>query len=263
VLRWIRQAARTSEAGGAFRSLSAGMGELVEGIRRRLPTDAVRVGSPVTTIEKQDGWWRVTTTNGRIAARAVILACPAHAAAAVLQRIDPRASEICGQVRYVSTVSVSLGWRREAIAHPLEGSGFVVARASNTVRITAVTWVSSKWEGRVPAGHALLRAYLGGAHDPSAVDLPDDQLIDIAVRELSAILSITGPPSVARVYRWRAAGAQHEVGHLARVAELEERLARYPGLFITGSGFRSIGVPDCVADGRAVAGNAGTFAHET
>ena len=128
------------------------------------------------------------------------------------------------------------------------------ASLSLDARSGAATWVSSKWAGRAPEGHVLLRAYLGGAHDPQAVNQDDDSLLDTAVRELSAILSITGSPELARVYRWPNAGAQHEVGHLARMASLDKRLAALPGLYVTGSGFRSIGIPDCVADGRRVAG---------
>ncbi|HJR61625.1 MAG TPA: protoporphyrinogen oxidase [Vicinamibacterales bacterium] len=263
VLRWVRQTARAGEAGGAFRSLSSGMGELVESIRRRLPAGAVHCGSAVTSLARHGSGWELTTAGGRGQFAAVILACPAHAAAGILAPIDPRAAEICAQVRYVSTVSIALGWPRDAISHPLHGSGFVVARASNAVRITACTWVSSKWDGRAPAGRALLRAYAGGAHDPAAVDMSDEELIDLAAGELSAILSISGPPALARVYRWRDAGAQHEVGHLARMQELDERLARHRGLFVTGSGFRSIGIPDCVADARAVAVHAGGCTHET
>ena len=137
--------------------------------------------------------------------------------------------------------------------HPLNGSGFVVARSIDSVeRITACTWVSSKWEGRAPAGHVLLRAYLGGAHDPAAVDLADDaaggyrgarafgDTVDQR-RRLGSRASIAGAN----------AGAQHEVGHLARMASSRQRLAAHAGLFVTGSGFRSIGIPDCIADGRA------------
>ena len=61
------------------------------------------------------------------------------------------------------------------------------------------------------------------------------------------------------MHRWRDAGAQHNVGHLARVAALDARLAALPGLFVAGSGFRAIGIPDCVADGRSAAGLAGDF----
>jgi oxygen-dependent protoporphyrinogen oxidase len=253
VWRWVRKTARGRETGGAFRSLSSGMGELVEAMRRRLPDDAIRLSTPVVSLARRDGSWDLKTPGEIVRCRAVIIACPAHAAVRFLAELDPALAGQCAQVRYVSTVSIALAWPREAIGHPLAGSGFVVARAANTVRITACTWVSSKWEGRAPAGQVLLRAYVGGAHDADAVDLTDEELIDTAVRELSAILSISGPPTLARVSRWRNAGAQHEVGHAARMEALEARLATHPGLFVTGSGFKSIGIPDCVADGRAVA----------
>jgi protoporphyrinogen/coproporphyrinogen III oxidase len=257
VLRWVQRTAAGSDRSGPFRSLNSGMGELVDAISRLLPQGAVRCALPVTALCRSDQGWSLTTANGTETFRGVVFACPAHVARDLLLDVDARASEICGAIRYVSTVSVGLGWAREAVRHTLDGSGFVVARASNRVRITACTWVSSKWGGRVPAGQVLLRAYIGGAHDPAAVELRDDELIEIAVRELSAILSITAPPSLARVHRWRAAGAQHEVGHQERIRELEMRVAAHPGLFVTGSGFRSIGIPDCVADARAVAGKAG------
>jgi oxygen-dependent protoporphyrinogen oxidase len=170
-----------------------------------------------------------------------------------LQPLDTRACELCQQVPYVSTVSVALAWPRGAVRHPLRGSGFVVARRLNAFRITACTWVSSKWSGRAPAGTVLLRAFAGGSHDPGAVDLDDRALVDMATRDLSGVLGTTGPPLLWRVYRWRDAGAQHNVGHLSRVAEIEGRLGPYPGLVVAGSGFRSVGIPDCIADGRAAA----------
>jgi len=253
VVRWVRQAARARDAGGAFRSLSAGMGELVDGLRKRLPADAVRVGAPVDALTHRDHTWEVASGGRLERFGAVILACPARTAATLLGPIDPEAAALCAGVRYVSTASVALAWTRAAVAHPLAGSGFVVARASAPVRLTACTWVSSKWDGRAPGGHVLLRAYFGGAHDPDVVDLDDDALVSVAVRELSAILSIEGPPHLARVSRWRQAGAQHEVGHRARIDQLEDRLRQHPGLHVTGSGFRAVGVPDCIADGRAVA----------
>ena len=120
----------------------------------------------------------------------------------LLRPLDSDAAALCAATPYVSTVSVALGWPRASVGHPLAGSGFVVARATNDVRITAATWVTSKWEHRAPVAHVLLRAYLGGAHDPSAVDERDETIIGTAVRELSAILSIRDTPMLARVARW-------------------------------------------------------------
>ena len=70
------------------------------------------------------------------------------------------------------------------------------------------------------------------------------------------LLGISGEPLLTRVYRWERSNAQHEVGHLARMAAIERGIAGHPGLFVTGSGFRGTGIPDCIADGRATAGQA-------
>ena len=240
-------------AEGAFRSIRSGMGALVAAIERRLPAGSVRVDAPVASLARSGDEWRVVTPGHVVRSAAVIVAVPAHAAAPLLASIDDGAARLCAEVPYVSTVSVALAWPREAIAHPLPGSGFVVVRRRNAVRITACSWVSSKWEGRAPAGMALIRAFMGGAHDPGAIDLPDVDLVTIAARDAGGILGIVAAPSLARVHRWRDAGAQHHVGQLDRVDAIERRLAGCPGLLVAGSGFRSVGIPDCIADGRAAA----------
>ncbi len=49
-----------------------------------------------------------------------------------------------------------------------------------------------------------------------------------------------------------AAGAG-VVAAVVRGCPLDGDGAGHPGLFVTGSGFRGIGIPDCIADGRATA----------
>jgi oxygen-dependent protoporphyrinogen oxidase len=253
VLRAFRNAPGTPPPDGLFRSLAGGLGDLVRALEDRMPAGSLNRDTPVESLVRIGEDWRVRAGGTLHTAHAVVLACPAREAARLLQPLDGRASELCNQVPYVSTVSIALAWPRGAVRHPLRGSGFVVARRANAVRITACTWVSSKWSGRAPAGTVLLRAFAGGSHDPAVVDLDDRAVVEMAVRDLSGILGITGPPLLSRVYRWRDAGAQHNVGHIARVAEIEGRLARYRGLVVAGSGFRSVGIPDCIADGRAAA----------
>lgn len=238
---------------GLFRALRGGMSELVEAMARTLPAGAMRLATPVGALERTPAGWTVTAGGHQLDAAGVIVAAPAHVASALLRSVDDGASRICATVPYVSTATVALGWNREDVAHPLAGSGFVVARRHNRLRITACTWVSSKWEDRAPAGKVLLRAFVGSVHDPHAADLGDGELIDIARRDLSTTLGISAPPLMARAFRWHNAGAQHNVGHLARMAGLAARLRSLPGLFVAGSGFDSIGIPDCVTTGRRVA----------
>ena len=249
----FRRTRPTGSGEGAFRSLASGMGELVAAIERRLPPGTIHCSAPVSALTRTESTWRVHTAERTFEGRAAILAVPAFTSASLLAPLDAEAAGLCSQVPYVSTASVALAWRREQVQHDLAGSGFVVARTPGAPRITACTWVSSKWGGRAPAGYVLLRAFIGGATDPDAASLSDDELVAVAVRDLGAVLQISDPPELARVYRWQRAGAQHNVGHLDRITRLESRLTALPGLFVAGSGFRSIGISDCVADGRAAA----------
>ena len=243
--------ASASDGPGIFRALRGGMGELVAAIESRLPAGSVRVLTSAKSVSLTDGQWRVVTDDGMLDARAVVVATPAHVAARLLERTDPVMAGLCAEVPYVSTVSIALAWPRASVGHPLAGSGFVVAHQHSQLRISACTWVSSKWEDRAPPGMVLFRAFLGGATDSSVLDETDDALVAIATRDLSSVLGISGPPQLVTVHRWRNAGAQHNVGHAARLDRMIRQLELLPGLFVAGSGFRSIGVPDCIADGRA------------
>jgi oxygen-dependent protoporphyrinogen oxidase len=151
-----------------------------------------------------------------------------------------------------------LAFERTRIAHPLNGSGFVVPRVEAT-GILAATWLSSKWPNRAPEGSVLLRTFAGGARDPDALDKSDADLVAISLRALKPLLGISGEPRFWHVYRWERANPQHEVGHLARLQTLERVLERHPGLFVTGSGFRGVGIPDCIADGRRTAARVGDW----
>ena len=225
-----------------FSSLRGGMRTLVDAIVAALPPGTITLDTRVRSLDD-------------IEASCTILALPAHPAAVLIAPLDATAAALAARVPSVSTASVALAWPRADVPHPLVGTGFVVSRRYCDVRITACTWVSSKWEGRAPADAVLLRAFVGGEHDPEAVALTDDALVDRVRQDLRRVVGIAAPPSLARVYRWLQAGAQHVVGHLDRVAEIERRLAPHR-VFVAGSGFRAVGIPDCVADGRRVAAEA-------
>jgi oxygen-dependent protoporphyrinogen oxidase len=140
----------------------------------------------------------------------------------------------------------------------MAGSGFVVPRVERSP-LLAATWVTSKWPQRAPDGHVLLRGFLGGGRDPRRLDGDDEALVDLVVDELRELMGITGTPLLTRLFRWTRQSPQYEVGHLQRVALIDRQLAAIPGMFVTGSGFRAIGIPDCIADGRDTATKAAAF----
>jgi protoporphyrinogen/coproporphyrinogen III oxidase len=239
---------------GAFRSLPGGLSEMVRALVAALPAGAVRLNAAVTRIigNGSNGPFRVETGALAFDARAIVLSTPAYVTARLIGDRDSELARLCGEIPYASTATITMAFRREALAHPLNGSGFVVPRVEGT-GILAGSWLSSKWPHRAPDGRALLRTFVGGARDSAALERSDAELVTLSLAALRPLLGITGEPLLTRVYRFERANAQHEVGHLARLEAIERALERHPGLFVTGSGFRGVGIPDCIGDGRATA----------
>ncbi len=256
VLRAFRQLRTAPSADGAFVSLPGGTGELVERLVAALPVDTVTCDAAVQSLSRDGAAFAVTTSRGdTVRARAVILAVPAYVAGQLLSNLEPGLAELCRQVRYSSTATVALGYRRDQVGHPLNGSGFLVPKAEGSP-LLAGTWVSAKWPGRAPEGHVLMRAFFGGGRDPRRLDQSDAELTSLAHEHMSRHSGISGAPLFSRIYRWTNRSPQFEVGHTAKVMAIEQGLARIPGLYVAGSGFRAIGIPDCIADGRAMAAQA-------
>jgi len=255
LLRAFRSSPRRTDSAGAFRSLPGGLSELTRALAAALPSPSLRLNTPVARVSRSNvsgpPCFRVQLSNGEsLETQSVVIATPGYVTAELTRDLHPRLTELCGEIEYASTATIALAFNREQVTHPLNGSGFVVPDVEK-LGILAASWLSSKWPHRAPEGRVLLRTFAGGARDPRATDLSDNELIDRSLRALTPLLGITGSPALTRVYRWNRASAQHNVGHLARMAAIDKILGEQSGLFVTGSGFRGVGIPDCVADGRA------------
>jgi oxygen-dependent protoporphyrinogen oxidase len=257
VLRAFRAMRMTRSPQGAFVSLPGGTGELVDALAAALAPGTVRLSARVTEIHRA-GEYTVDWAGGSVRCRAVLLCVPAYVAGGLLRALDTAVAGACDAIPYASTATVAFGYRRDQVAHPMQGTGFVVPRAERRA-LLAGTWVTSKWPGRAPEGHVLLRAFLGGGRDPHRLARTDDELTEDAREELSELLQISGAPLFSRLTRWTRQSPQYEVGHLQRLGRIEQGLMAIPGLFITGSGFRAIGIPDCITDGRETAALAASF----
>jgi oxygen-dependent protoporphyrinogen oxidase len=237
---------------GVFRGLAGGMRQLTEALRRTLPTSAVRTGTRAVAISSGEGFDIEMADGTRIATDRVVLATPAWASASLLAGLDDALSDACGAIAYASSAVVSLAYRRADVGHSLAGTGFVVPRHEPT-RLLAVSFVTSKWPGRAPDDVVLLRAFAGGTLDEDVLEMDDRSLAEGVHRDLEALLRLKRPPIHTRVARCHKAGPQYEVGHLSRVAAIESAAERWPGLFLTGSAYHGVGIPDTIAAARRTA----------
>ena len=254
--RALRQAPLPGTSGARwslFVTFAGGMEELVTALAARLPAGAVVLKQRVSALERAGDGWRVATSDGNaFEADRVIVATESHATARLARYLDPSLATLLEEISYASAATVSLGYRRADVPHPLDGFGFVVPRTEGKA-LLAGTFSSVKYPGRAPEGHVLIRAFLGGMLNAGVLREDDDALIARARDELRAALGISASPVLTRLHRWPASMPQYRVGHLSRIETIERRVAGLPGLTLAGAAYRGVGIADCVRSGEAAA----------
>lgn len=241
-----------------FMSLRGGLQQLSDALVAHLPTHAVRSGCCVLSVcPTADGHhqtqYKVVLSDGSsILADNVVFATPSYVTADLVQQIDPTLASRLRTIRYVSTATVSLAFRRADIAHPMQGAGFIVPKSENR-KITACSWSSAKFPHRAPGDSVLLRVFIGGALAEDLAEQDEAALIELARTELGTIMGITAAPILAKAYRWNKANPQYDLGHDSRVTEIEKSLKYHPGLYLAGAAYRGAGLPDCIQSGIGAA----------
>ena len=228
--------------------LSTGAGQTV--IRVNNAIESIRLDEAVS--ERSRKWKLTTRDNETLFADAICVALPAYISSRLLATVDPELASELDQITYASSATINLGFRREHIPHPLDGFGFVVPFIEKRSLI-ACTFSSVKFADRAPAGHVLLRAFVGGALQPELLKLDEDKLLTRVLGDLRDLLGIERAPLFTEVTKWERSMPQYHVGHLERIKRIEARLARLPGLFLAGNAYAGLGIPDCIRSGEAAA----------
>jgi oxygen-dependent protoporphyrinogen oxidase len=197
--------------------------------------------------------WRVVGEGGNSwTADALVLTCPAPVQSLLLANLDPELAERVGGIPYCGVAVVALGYRREDVPHALDGFGYIVPQRTRR-DLLGVQWCSSIFPERAPPGMVLLRVLAGGWHRPEIVSWDEERLRTAIRAELRLALGIAAPPAFVHVVRWQRAIPQYHLGHLERVAWIEERANRYPGLFLGGNAFHGVALNDCTEQAETLA----------
>jgi oxygen-dependent protoporphyrinogen oxidase len=232
-----------------FTSLKNGMQQLADTVVANLPPEFLHANSPVQAVQRQDRGWVVSAGYASDHFDAVILATPAPMAALLLEITSAELAAELRTILYSSSVTVALGFDQNVRTALPPGFGFLVPRREGR-RMLATTFVHNKFPHRAPQDRALLRCFLGGSRDPQVLQLSDEEILNNVRDELNGILGLSAEPLFSRVYRWKSAMAQYNVGHLERVQRIENLRKQLPGLALAGNAYRGIGVPDCVRSGQ-------------
>jgi oxygen-dependent protoporphyrinogen oxidase len=253
------RARRGGPGGSPFVTLAGGTGQLTSALvdaLERLDGVALRTGAAVAGLERNRARLEVRLASGEmLRPDAVVLAAPGTAAAGLLEGIAPRAAAQVRSIPQGSTAVVSIGYRLEQFPAPPVGHGFLVA-AGEPLAIDACTWSSLKWTGRAPEGTVLLRCFVGSRR-PAVLDGSNEEIAAAVESDLRVTMGVRGRPLLTRVARFHGQMPRYTVGHLERVAAALEELRAVPGLLLAGAAYHGVGLPDCIAQGRAAADQVG------
>lgn len=265
------ETAQAAKAGGPaygmFVAPRHGMEQITQALAGSLPPESIRLSTVVEQIVREsDGRWRIASRAAGAPSEsevfdALIVAAPAPAAARLLNAAAPSLAAELAAIDHTSCVVVNIAFARDQIGDPLDAFGFVTPLIERR-EVTACTFSSIKYPGRAPDGQCLLRAYLGGAANPAAIDWTDHAVKRAALDDLNQLLRIRGEPTLFTISRHRRTMPQYELGHVARVDQIEKLVARLPGLALAGNAYRGGGVAHCIHSGELAAQQIAEHLHQ-
>jgi oxygen-dependent protoporphyrinogen oxidase len=258
-----RARAEQSKQSARMLSFARGMQSLTDAIAAKLAD--VRLASPVTgVVPLERGGYAVRyaaqggAAGREVLARAVVVAVPAFAAAALVAPLSAPVARELESIVYPPVASAVVGFRRSSLQHPLDGFGFLVPAVERR-RILGTIFSSTLFPDRAPDDHVALTTFVGGMRQPDLA-IGDDEAVALTVRaELKPLLKVRSSPVMTAVTRWDRAIPQYELGHLERVERVAALERAHPGLAFCANWRGGISVGDCIKSAAAVAEQVATY----
>jgi oxygen-dependent protoporphyrinogen oxidase len=243
---------RDSERRGSLLSFRDGNETLVRALAAKLG-DALSCGTEVRALRLRPGGgsqsFEATVRRGsreqKVTADQLILATPTNVTARLLASTIPEIAPVLSGIEYAPMAVISLGYRRGDVGHPVGGFGFLVPR-SEGLRALGTVWNSSLFPRRTPRGYILLTSFVGGATDPGAITLSQENLVAQVHREIAPVLKIQEKPVMSSVRTYARALPQYNLGHADRLAAIAKLISPFPKLHLIGNYFRGPSIGACV-----------------
>jgi protoporphyrinogen/coproporphyrinogen III oxidase len=253
----IRKKNTSGGPSGKLFSFVDGLEELPRALAGSLCA-SLRLGTRIVALRPGPAGWTVVSQAGSEMRQetfsAVVSALPADALSRV--RLEGvRGLEnlgILSEIEQPPVSSVFMGFRREDVAHPLDGFGILAPRVEKA-RILGTLFSSSLFPGRAPEGHVALTTFVGGTRQPELAQLDDDALAELACTELAPWIGLRGKPVFLRVWRHARAIPQYNLGYDRFQDAITAAEAAAPGLFIGGNCRDGISVAACITAGKRLA----------
>jgi oxygen-dependent protoporphyrinogen oxidase len=233
------------------KGMSWWMNEIASQLRQ-----SVHLGVNVCRVTRSaNNTWRVDCNNSAIAEReydCVCLATPSWVAAKIVNAENEKAAELLERIPYASSAVAVLAIRKSEIREDAMCFGIVVPKTEHRDSL-AISLSSEKYEGRCPKDTVLARVFMGGAVRPELLNKSDEELLELAIREVQHLLGVKSQPLWQKLVRWNQAMPQYITGHIALTQKIRDELSRSPNLHVIGNSLDGVGIPQCIRLARQTA----------
>jgi oxygen-dependent protoporphyrinogen oxidase len=237
-------------------SFRLGLQQLIDTLVAQLPADAVELNTAVETIIPGKPH-RLVCSRGPEKCGGefdyVVLAVPAPSLAHLtFGTLGERPLASLDTITHPPVSSLFLGFKREQVAHPLDGFGGLTPEKERR-DVLGILFSSTLFPGRAPDGHVALTLFTGGMRQPEHARLSTDQLLERVRKDLTELVGVKGEPVFVKHTFWPKAIPQYQIGY-ERYQEAMTRLEDCaPNLFIGGQCRDGISLPDCCKSGEKLA----------
>ncbi len=245
LIKGVRRERRHATNGSVFLSFRGGMQSLVDALTGAIAPFTDILMTEATQIDAMIKGWRIRLEETSIEADQVVLACPAHAGARLVDGAVPALASELAAIPYSSAILATLVYNRSTFTHPLDGFGFLVPRRERQT-ISAATWVSTKFASRAPAHLAVLRGFIVDPEATQLLSAPPQNIAELVHSDFERLMHIRAAPAFASVHAWPGSMPQYLVGHGERVLRIAAAARELSGLHLVGNAFGGVGIPDCV-----------------
>ncbi len=236
-------------------SFQGGMHTLIEALAKAPGLNAV-TGRRINELAPTPEGWRISAAHGEAIetwnAREVVLATPSNTAAELIEPLDHSLANQLSSIAYAPLAVAHLAFDRDRIAHPLDGTGFLVPRREK-LAFNGCLWNSSLFPARAPAGKVLMTLYVGGSRAPERYRWDDEQMVEAVISDLTPLVGLRGTPDRSWIDRHDRALPVYHGNHAARERAIRDAVSRHKGLHVIGNYLGGVSIRDRIAQGFTLA----------
>ncbi len=236
-------------------SFHGGMSTLVQSLAAA-SASPIHTGRKIIGLVRDGSRWRVSGCSGNeeysLRARHVVISTPANAAAQLLRPLNSTLGSALDTIAYAPLAIVHMGFSRQQIRHPLDGSGFLTP-AKTGLAFNGNLWMSSLFPSRTPEGKVLLTSYAGGCRAPQMINWGHQALAAAVCRDLKPVLGLRGEPEWLRIDQHEQALPLYHGNYQQRLSTIGQQLQQLPGLHLAANYKGGISVRDRILCGAGTA----------